>query len=94
MTTMTDMLTLSEFAERIGATYNTVYGWVRKHGLPCIQIGAKRYVRETDYNEWLASRVVVQVKPKRKVEEALEEIKDVPKPRRSDRIAAKCVRIY
>lgn len=96
MTKLTDgLLTLNQFAERIGSTYYTVYGWIKKHGLPCIQIGAKLYVRESDYNEWLASRVVVQVKPKRKAEEALEMIKDMPKSSgRVDRIAAKCVRVY
>ena len=94
---MTGIMSLGEFAEHIGATYYTVYGWIQKHGLPCIQIGRKRYIRESDYSEWLQSRVSVQVKPKCKSDEALEEIKTRPMPKtsdRHDRVMAKCVRVY
>lgn len=93
---MAEMLPLTEFAERIGISYNIVYGWVRHHGLPHIQIGSRRYVELSAYDEWLRSKMTkntTQTK-KERLNEVLEEIKDVPMPRISNRIAAKCVKVY
>ena len=95
MTTV-EMLPLTEFAERIGISYNVVYGWIRHHGLPHIQIGHRRYIEPSAYDEWLQSKMTkntTQTK-KERLKAVLEEIEDVPLPRISSRIAAKCVKVY
>ncbi|MBQ6713197.1 MAG: helix-turn-helix domain-containing protein [Selenomonadales bacterium] len=97
MTKLTDgLLTLAEFAKAVNATYNQVYLWVTKHGLPCVQVGSRRYIREEDYEAWLESRKTVTVAPKKKKEvlrEVMEEISTLPRPRKGG-IAAKMERIY
>ncbi len=59
---------MNEFATSIGSTYHTVYGWVTKHGLPTVKIGAKRYIEHSAYEEWKKSKVSVEMKPRRKAD--------------------------
>lgn len=93
--TAVEMVPLADFAERIGISYNVVYGWIRHHGLPHIQIGSRRYIEPSAYDEWLQSKMTKNTTKtkKERLNEVLEEIKDVPIPK-SSRILARCQKVY
>lgn len=89
---MTGMMTMAQFAEAIGSTYYTVYGWVTKHGLPCVKIGAKRYIEISAYEEWKRSKTSVETKPRSKAQ-TIKEVYVSP-IKVSKRIADTMERIY
>lgn len=84
--------TIQEFADVVGSTYHQVRNWIVKHGLPHIKIGRRAFIRLADYNEWLETKVTVR-ECRSKAEIAKDEIRDMPAPRTSGRIASKMVKI-
>jgi hypothetical protein len=41
-------------AEREGVTVNTVNNWIYRYGLPVIQIGARTYIDDGDFETWMS----------------------------------------
>ncbi|MBQ8809502.1 MAG: helix-turn-helix domain-containing protein [Bacteroidales bacterium] len=85
------LVDMATFAEQNELSYHKLYRWVRKCGLPHVLIDGKRYIRQSDYEKWIETKVTVSiVEPKAKT--ALREIADMPLPKRGQRV--KMPRIY
>ena len=59
------MKTIEEFAATINRTTPTVRAWIYRYGLPVVKIGRINYIRQEDYDAWIAARVEVK-QPARK----------------------------
>ena len=55
------MKTIEEFAVSINRTTPTVRAWIYRYGLPVVKIGRINYIRQEDYEAWIAAKV--EVKP-------------------------------
>ena len=59
------MQTIEEFAASINKTTAMVRAWIYRYGLPVVKIGRINYIRQEDYEAWIAARVEVK-QPARK----------------------------
>ena len=59
------MQTIEEFAASINKTTAMVRAWIYRYGLPVVKIGRINYIRQEDYDAWIAARVEVK-QPTRK----------------------------
>ena len=59
------MQTVEEFAASINRTTAMVRAWIYRYGLPVVKIGRINYIRQEDYEAWIAARVEVK-QPARK----------------------------
>lgn len=88
------LVPIAEFAKSIGKSYNVVYGWLTKNGLPHVQVGSRRFIDPDAYNEWLKSKVVVVEPRQTKAQQAMREIRDVAPVTARKSIREKMARIY
>ena len=88
------LIPIAEYAKSIGKSYYAVYIWITRHGLPCVQVGSRRYLDPDVCAEWLKSKVVVVEPRQTKVQKAMEEIKDMPPVSVRRSVREKMARIY
>lgn len=88
------LMPIAEYAKSIGKSYYAVYIWITRHGLPCVQVGSRRYLDPDVCAEWLKSKVVVVEPRQTKAQQAMEEIKDIAPVSTRRSVRDKMARIY